>query len=305
MLLALRCKGSPLSLGKYYDHMVGRQIDMERDGCPLNSWAGQFGKASFARHPKGFPVFLPPNDVEKYDEYRAADPYDVDLTVSEFHQRRAACTLEMMSIAVNSSKHNPRILDLGCGRGHITARILRRFPHAEISALDSSISAIEYAADHFSRIDFAVGNAYDPPYSPGYFDIVVCNNLWEYVPDPLRIPSRIRDIMQVSGYLILSTPNRYSLENLVRIVRGKPVLLLSPHHVTEYSVGQVIEQLRYGGFDMIHTFSRPLTQERFRATVARTLLSGYLQLVKSHHNLEATVFYLARRRLQFDQLSPS
>jgi 2-polyprenyl-3-methyl-5-hydroxy-6-metoxy-1,4-benzoquinol methylase len=285
-----------VTYAKYYDHKLGRQIDMERDGCPLNTWAAQYGKASFALHPKGFPVFLSPRKIEKYDEYSETDPYAVDLTGSEFHRRRAACTLELINIAANAINHNLRILDLGCGRGHITARILQKFPNAEISALDSSLTAIEYAVDHFSGIDFAVGNAYAPPYSEGYFDIVVCNNLWEHVPDPLRLLHRVSQILRSRGYLVLSTPSRYRLANLVRVLRGKPVLFASDHHVTEYSVGQVIEQLRYGGFDVVRAYSKPLTRERFRATAARTLISIFLLLVKSHHNLEETVFYLGQKK---------
>jgi SAM-dependent methyltransferase len=186
-------------------------------------------------------------------------------------------------------------LDFGCGRGHVTARILEKFPHAEVSALDASLSAIEYAADHFSGIDFTVANAHAPPYSMGYFDIVVCNNLWEHVPDPLRVLRRVRAILRPRGFLILSTPSRYRLINLLRVLRGKAVLFASNHHVTEYSVGQVLEQLRYGGFDVVQSYSKPLTRERFRVTVARTLVSVYLSLVNSHHNLEETVFYLGQK----------
>jgi 2-polyprenyl-3-methyl-5-hydroxy-6-metoxy-1,4-benzoquinol methylase len=282
---------------KYYSHRLGRHIDMENDGCPLDTWTTQYSTASFALHPKGFPVFLPPDDIEMCDEYSEADPYAVDLTASEFHQRRAACTLELIRTASDSFHQNPRILDLGCGRGRITAQILKEFPHAEVSALDYSISAIEYATDHFSGIDFAVGNAYAPPYSARYFDIVVCNNLWEHVPDPLRMLHEVHQILRDLGHLILSTPSRYRLPNLVRVLRGKPVVLASDHHVTEYTVGQVIEQLRYGGFDVSRAYSKPMSRLGFKATASRALISRYLSLMNSHHNLEDTVFYLAQKRL--------
>jgi 2-polyprenyl-3-methyl-5-hydroxy-6-metoxy-1,4-benzoquinol methylase len=286
-----------LKSAKYHDHKLGRRIDLQKDGCALNVWGAQYGRASFAWHPKGFPIFLSPRAMEKYDEYRKTDPYAVDLNASPFHQRRAACTLEMIETAVSSShQESPKILDLGCGRGHLTARIREEFPHAELSALDASLSAIDYAAEHFPGIDFAVANAYAPPYSLSYFDIVVCNNLWEHVPDPMRLLRRVRAIMRPRGFLILSTPSRYRLINLLRVLLGRTVLFASNHHVTEYSVGQVIEQLRYGGFDVIQSYSKPLARERFRVTAARTMISFYLSLMGSHHNLEETVFYLGQKR---------
>ena len=171
-----------MQLKKYYDHHHSRFIELEQDGCNLNAWKQNYGQALFAKHPKGFLVFLPPDELDVCDEYSKFDPYTVK-NEDEFHKRRIDCTLEMIKEAINKIEGVPRILDLGCGQGHITSMIRKAFSDAEVSGLDYSISAIEYATDHYSGIDFIVGNAYEAPYSENYFDIVVCNNLWEHVSD--------------------------------------------------------------------------------------------------------------------------
>jgi len=140
-----------------------------------------------------------------------------------------------------------------------------------------------------------VGNAYDCPYATNYFDLVICNNLWEHVPDPLHLLSRIAKILKTDGCIIISTPSRYRLSNLLNVLRGKPVNFISKHHVTEYSVGQVIEQLRYGGFGISKIFSKPIKMWSIKTRVAKSILSGIVLLFGSHHQLESTVFYLARR----------
>ena len=281
---------------KYYDHNRSQLIDLDRDGCNLSNWHESYGKARFARHPKGFLIFLSPDELEACDEYSASDPYTVETNLdSEFHKRRIECTLELIKDAIQTTQGMPKILDLGCGQGHITDRIHEAYPGAEISALDYSVSAIEYAVDHFAKIAFDVANVYKLPYASSYFDIVVCNNLWEHVPDPLSILQGISRIINPRGFLIISTPSRYRLENLIRVMRGKPVTFISNHHVTEYSVGQVIEQCKYGGFMVTRVFSKPIKISSTKARVAHRLLSWALTLTGSHHQLEATVFYLAQR----------
>ncbi len=281
---------------KYFDYNRKRPIDLDKDGCDLVDWKELYGKASFAKHPKGFLVFLSPEELQACDEYKESDPYAIEETrETDFHKIRVECTLELIKKACNSIKGVPKILDIGCGQGHITYEIRQMFPDAEISGLDYSVSAIEYAVSHFSGIDFAVGNARECPYAENYFDIVVCNNLWEHVPDPVFMLSRITGILKPGGFVVISTPSRYRLGNFVRALCGKPVALMSKHHVTEYSVGQIIEQLRYGGYRVERILSKPLRRNVLKSAI-KALFSAMIALVKSHHRLEFTVFFLARQK---------
>ncbi len=200
-------------------------------------------------------------------------------------------------IAAEGSK----ILDLGCGKSFITAEIKKQSPGAELSGLDYSLSAIDFAAQKFKEIDFCVANALDPPYASNYFDLVVCNNLWEHVPDPLNLLEKIRKITKPGGYLIISTPSRYRIGNLVRVLIGKPVLLMSSYHVTEYSVGQMVEQLHYGKYKVTRVYSRSIKEKNssirqlLSSVLIKPVASLLIKVTHSHHNLESTVFYLARK----------
>lgn len=281
---------------KYYDYKLCRHIDIDHDGCPMDNWATEYGKALFAKHPGGFLVFLPPHELLQSDEYKKSDPYTVEENfTSDFHQRRIECTLDLIGKALGSSRQPLKILDLGCGKGLITSKILQEFPDIEISGLDYSVSAIVYAVDHFPGIDFVVANVYECPYVENYFDVVVCNNLWEHVPDPLVLLSKIHKILRPQGFLIISTPSRYRLENLIRVLRGKPIVFMSKQHIMEYSVGQVLEQLRHGGFRTIQSYSKPIKSRRVKTKMAKAIISLFVSIIESHHQLESTVFYLAQR----------
>jgi SAM-dependent methyltransferase len=291
--------------GKYHAHTLNRDLDPASDGCAMDQWRANPGRAAFAVHPKGFFVFLPFDRIAAMDEYRGDDPYALERDIgSGFHQNRIACTLELVQDALveraraledGASAGPPRVLDLGCGRGYITALVRDRFPQAEISALDVSLSAIEAAAGRFPGIDFIVADAFDPPYRAGYFDLVICNNLWEHVPNPLHLLTKISRVLAPGGYVVISTPSRYRLGNIVRVLTGRAVNLISKLHVTEYSVGQVKEQLRHGGFDVVRVLSRRMRGGSPVRALVIFGIGGFLKLIGSHHSLEGTVFFLARK----------
>ena len=274
-------------------------MDMERDGCALAEWATRCGDASFARHPKGFNIFIAPEKIAASDEYADSDPYSMEQDMdNEFHRLRIALTVELAREAVAQVRGTAQILDLGCGQGHITEAVRQALGHAELTGLDHSVSAIEYAHDHFPKIEFEVGDACDSPYADEFFDLVLCNNVWEHVPDPLRLLAGVAPSIKPGGFFVMSTPSRYRLGNLARILRGKPVGFMSRHHVTEYSVGQVKEQFAHGGFCVVRVLSRPYPMKNPAARIARWVLNRLISLVGSHHQLESTVFYLAHKTVE-------
>ena len=113
-------------------------------------------------------MFLPTGEVEASDEYSASDPYSVETGITgDFQRRRIECTLEIVGDAAKRIQRPPKVLDLGCGQGHITAVIKKQVPGAEVYGLDYSISAIRYANSKFPGIEFVVASAYHCPYRAG------------------------------------------------------------------------------------------------------------------------------------------
>ncbi len=282
---------------EYYDVEKGRRIELPADSCPWERWRsdGRAAGAACGWHPDGFPVFLTAPEMDALDEYRDEDPYSVQENMgSAFQRRRLACTLDLLEGLGQGADR--RLLDLGCGQGHFTSRIRSEHPQCRIAGLDCSVSAIRSAVGQYPGIDFAVADAYRPPYPDTHFDAVVCNNLWEHVPDPLALLRAVHRVLKPGGLLVVSTPSRYRLANLLRAAAGKKTALMSKLHVTEYTVGQVKDQLAYGGFDVKRVHSRPIPEARLVFRLAKPLVGLFLKAVGSHHVLEATVFYAAVKR---------
>jgi len=280
-------------MGKYYDLKKKESINLDTQSCDIISWRKNNSEYSCCRHPNGFYVFLNKEKLIKHDEYKAnIDPFTIlkDFN-NDFHQRRLKCTIDLIKNRKSESKS--KLLDLGCGQGLFTNAFKREFPNYDVYGLDHSITAIEYASSNFSNIDFVVADAYHPPFEDEYFDIIVCNNIWEHVPDPLNMLNSIGRILKTNGQLIISTPSRYRTGNLIRGFLGKDILLMSKHHITEYSVGQIREQLNFGGFKINKTYSPPIKEAGWKTRIAKAIIYYFLKAINSHHILESTVFYSA------------
>jgi len=99
-----------------------------------------------------------------------------------------------------------RVLDLGCGTG-IVARVLRERlgGAARLSGLDSSPQMIAKARALAPDIDFHEGNAMHLPFPDRSFDLVVCQQMLQFVPEPAVALREVRRVLSHGGRLLVST----------------------------------------------------------------------------------------------------
>jgi ubiquinone/menaquinone biosynthesis C-methylase UbiE len=98
-----------------------------------------------------------------------------------------------------------RILDLGCGTG-IVARLLRERlgGAARITGLDVSAPMIAKARTIAPELDWHEGNAMALPFPDASFDLVLCQQMLQFVPDPAIALSEVRRVLVPGGRLIAS-----------------------------------------------------------------------------------------------------
>lgn len=290
-----------MKLRGYHDPITGTSLN-EEDGCDLVDWSSRFPSCSFAMHPEGFPIFLPPDRLEIQDEYLFGDLHKVaDRIDSEFQKRRVEVTLELISEAVGKQRSEAiKALDLGCGEGHITRRVQERFPKTVLWGLDHSVTAIRHAKRSCPEVEFSVSDVCSPPFESRFFDIVICNNVIEHVDSPLALLKAAARVTRKGGHLVLSTPSRFRLDNIQRIALGRPTKLMAVDHVTEYTVGQLKELLKNAGFETLAVRSRGVGRYQGRflrgiATgVAKKTLEMILKVMKlEEQSLESTIFFLS------------
>ncbi len=97
-----------------------------------------------------------------------------------------------------------RVLDVGCGVGHLLSWRTRHAP-AHYHGLDLSWNSVRSARAAGLR-DVSVGDAEQLPFRDGAYDRVVCNGSAHHLPD---LPAALREIHRVlrpGGWLVLHEP---------------------------------------------------------------------------------------------------
>jgi SAM-dependent methyltransferase len=137
-----------------------------------------------------------------------------------------------------------RVLDAGCGRSLFT-EIRPRWPFRIVASdVDHDLMCARQA--EFRDVRFLVGEACPLPFAPASFDAVFAGELIEHLPDPVPGVAEFRRVLRPGGTLILTTPNRLRLANVVD-GSERPY---SPDHLSELSYDEVRALLDREGFEV-------------------------------------------------------
>ena len=98
-----------------------------------------------------------------------------------------------------------RILDVGCGAGHITKLIKRKDQNVKVIGLDIDNNALSEAKENNVGVEFICGDIYKLPFNVNYFDLVVCSEVLEHLNEPTKAMNELTRVS--SKFLLLSVPH--------------------------------------------------------------------------------------------------
>lgn len=112
----------------------------------------------------------------------------------------------------------PRILDLGCGSGWLSA-VLSQF--GPTTGVDLSDHAVREASKRHPSVQFHAANIMESAESLklGKFDIVVSQEVIEHVPDQIKYLKVAADFLREGGFLLLTTPNARTFDAMDESLR--------------------------------------------------------------------------------------
>ena len=103
------------------------------------------------------------------------DPKPANLTAQNLVSRRRFA-IEMIEARVPKGG---KILDVGCGTGHLAAELARR--GYETWGTDLSEGMIQYAREHYNPDRFQAADIEKIPFPDNTFDGIVCLGVMEYL----------------------------------------------------------------------------------------------------------------------------
>ena len=91
-----------------------------------------------------------------------------------------------------------RILEIGCGPGALAEALRRRYPNAEITAIDRDRNFIAFAKEHVAGVTFIEGDATRLPFGDDAFDVTISYTVSEHV-EPTAFFGEQRRVLKPGG----------------------------------------------------------------------------------------------------------
>jgi malonyl-CoA O-methyltransferase len=237
--------------------------------------------------------FLDPRLVRRAFDH-ASDTYDRAAIVQGEIRGRLLERLDLVRLQPAA------ILDLGAGTGHASRALKRRYPSAQVIAIDLSERMLQESRRQqgwWQRFHPLVADAHKLPIRSASVDLVLSNLMLEWCQDPDAVFAEIRRALRPQGLLMFTTlgpdtlkelrdawrrADRYTHvhrfidmhdigDALVRAGLAEPVMDTERLTITYPSLPALVEELRASGSTNIaHGRARGLTGKR-RAREFRTI----------------------------------
>lgn len=216
-----------------FDPLIGIQLVLRRNGRVLENRfiAGKVADPAVLR--------------SYYHRVHTDHGYTPSPSEPFLHELHAAMLRRLERIFVEYIPQSSRVLDAGCGRSLFT-EIRPHWPFMLVAA-DVEHELLRARRAKFRNVQWVVGQAAPLPFRSDSFHALFAGELIEHLLDPRKGVAEFRRVLQPQGVLVLTTPNRRRLANVVD-GSDRPY---SPDHLSELSYDEVHAMLAEEGFDVL------------------------------------------------------
>lgn len=149
---------------------------------------------------------------------------------------------------------NKRILDVGCGMGNFTYFFGKK-------NVVTGIDIQNVVLKRYRNFSFKIGDTTNLKLRINTFDIVISFDVIEHIQRDVKMIAEIYKVLKPGGKLLLGTPNKNRLTNIVFKIIGRPrkyplnlghdSILGDTIHIREYTESELYSKLRSAGFKKI------------------------------------------------------
>lgn len=194
----------------------------------------------------------------------AGNTYDKYATTNPIERRMMQGFFDALDAALDGLEPS-LVVEVGAGEGHVTRRLVERFPEAAVVGLDLPDGGL---AGEWRQLGLPMffGDATRLPFPDGSVDLVVMLEVLEHIPAPERA---LREVARVcAGTIVMSVP-REPIWRAGNLARGRYVKALgnTPGHVNHWS-SRGFERFVASELDIVGT-ARPLPWTMVRARPRR------------------------------------
>jgi trans-aconitate methyltransferase len=199
-------------------------------------------------------------DMAETGETRLGRRWDAGLYDGKhaFVWKHGTALLELLA-----PRPGERILDLGCGTGHLTAALVEA--GATAIGLDHSPDMLARARSAYPHVSFVQGDARDFAF-PEPFDAVLSNAVLHWVRPPEQVVARVRAALKPGGRFVAELGGRGNVGGILAALRsaaGRLGLPCEPPSWYFPTVGEYASLLESAGLEVSFAalFDRPTPLE--------------------------------------------
>ena len=157
---------------------------------------------------------------------------------SEFKPLHEINPLRVSWIDQLESLQGKRVLDVGCGGGILSESIY--FKGAEVTGIDLGEKSLNVAKLHQlesgAKVNYRLVSVEQlAEEAPASYDVIVCLEMLEHVPDPASIVAACAKLVKPGGMVFFSTINRSPKAYLLAVIGAEYVLNMLPKGTHDYA----------------------------------------------------------------------
>jgi 2-polyprenyl-3-methyl-5-hydroxy-6-metoxy-1,4-benzoquinol methylase len=141
---------------------------------------------------------------------------DFSLTYESMHskeerQRKAATMLAVLREALGDRLARANVLNLGCSTGIIDEYLAAHVASMTGVDIDEPAIALANSRRNAPNVVFKIDDAMHLSFADSTFDVVICSQVYEHVPDAGQMMAEIRRVLRVGGVCFFAATNRWAV----------------------------------------------------------------------------------------------
>ena len=126
-------------------------------------------------------------------------------------ERKAETMLRVLREALGESLIEADVLNLGCSTGIIDGYLAQHVQSMTGVDIDEPAVMLAESRKVAANVRFRVDDAMALSFDDGSFDVVICSQVYEHVPDAVRMMSEIRRVLRADGVCYFAATNRWGV----------------------------------------------------------------------------------------------
>lgn len=129
----------------------------------------------------------------------------------EDRQRKASTMLAVLREALGDRVADANVLNLGCSTGIIDEYLAGHVATMVGVDIDEPAIALAISRRKAPNVEFHLDDAMHLSFADARFDVVICSQVYEHVPDPQRMMGEIYRVLRPGGVCYFAATNRWAL----------------------------------------------------------------------------------------------